>query len=324
MSSGDRDDRRGRARRAAREEHADAARDIGRTAREEVRRAAEEVKRVAREEVRRAAEEVRRAARDEAERAAGEARRAARQLPAELIWSRAEPGARRPRLTREQIAAAALALADAEGLEAVSMRRVATALEVGTMTLYYYVETKDELLALMNDAMMGELLVPEGELPGDWRGALAAIARRSRDAHRRHRWATEAPPGVLGPNAMRHFEQSLAAVDMLEVDFATKFELIAMVDDYVFGFSVRALQDELARLAGESEEGWAAGLVDYIEAQLATGDFPHTRAILGVDGVRATLERLAALGAEEERFDRGLERLLDGIALELEGRTRPG
>ena len=111
-----------------------------------------------------------------------------------------------------------LALAYAEGLDAVSMRRVASELGVGTMTLCYYVATRDELLALMNDAMMGELVVPAGELPSDWRAALGLIAHRSRAAFRRHPWAIEEPPGTLGPNAMRHFEQSLAAVDGLEVD----------------------------------------------------------------------------------------------------------
>src|SRR5579871_3302000 len=112
MSSDDRQagSRRDRARPGQRADPA-TAREIKRLAREEVRRAAEELRRAAREEVGRAAREVGRTARDEAERAASEVRRAARELPAELIWSRPEPGARRARLTREQIAAVALALA---------------------------------------------------------------------------------------------------------------------------------------------------------------------------------------------------------------------
>src|SRR5919199_3069026 len=81
------------------------------------------------------------------------------------IWTRPEPGQRKPRFTREQLAAAALAIADEEGLDAVTMRRVADALGAGTMTLYHYVQSKDELLILMADAMMGELLVPDGEMP---------------------------------------------------------------------------------------------------------------------------------------------------------------
>src|SRR6185436_15098966 len=96
------------------------------------------------------------------------------------IWERPEPGARRPRYTREQIARTALAIADAEGFEAVSMRRVASELGAGTMTLYHYVRNKDELIELMDDAMMSELIVPDDEMPSDWREALTAIARRSR------------------------------------------------------------------------------------------------------------------------------------------------
>ena len=87
------------------------------------------------------------------------------------IWARPEPGARRARFTREQIAEAALAVADKDGFDAVSMRRVASELGAGTMTLYHYVQTKDELVALMDNAIMGELLVPDDELSTDWREA---------------------------------------------------------------------------------------------------------------------------------------------------------
>ena len=246
-----------------------------------------------------------------------ELKRAAREVPPELIWWRPEPGTRKPRLTREEIAAMALELADAEGLDAVSMRRVASELGVGTMSLYYYVQTKDELLALMHDAMMGELLVPDDALPADWRAALELIAHRSREAFRRHPWAIEGPPGPLGPNAMRHFEQSLAAVDRLDADLAAKFELITMVDDYVFGYALRELQDDFQRLQEGDGEQWADGLAAYLDAQLATGSFPHMQRIVGSEGARAAIERLVKLGGDERRFERGIKRLLDGIALNL-------
>ncbi len=74
---------------------------------------------------------------------------------------------KKTQLSREKIGAAALALADAEGFQAVSMRRVAQELDVGTMSLYYYVKTKDDLVAVMDDALMGEVLLPS--LPKDWR-----------------------------------------------------------------------------------------------------------------------------------------------------------
>jgi len=88
------------------------------------------------------------------------------------------------RLSRETIAAAALAIADREGFDAVSMRRVAQELTVGTMSLYYYVKTKDELVAAMDDALMAEALLPT--LPKDWRRAITEIAKRTHAALSRH------------------------------------------------------------------------------------------------------------------------------------------
>ena len=134
-----------------------------------------------------------------------------------LIWFREEPAARRPSHSRADIARAALEIADSEGFEAVSMRRVAQRLGAGTMTLYHYVRNKDELITLMSDAIMGEILVPEGELADDWRTALTQIATRTRDVFADHRWIFERMgDGRPGPNGMRHFEQSLAAVSSLD------------------------------------------------------------------------------------------------------------
>src|SRR4051794_1897561 len=125
---------------------------------------------------------------------------------AEPIWTQPPPGQRRPRYTREQIAQAALSIADADGYDAVSMRRVAAELGAGTMTLYHYVRTKDDLRALMDDAIMSEVLVPDGELSADWRGAIAENARRPYPALRRPPPAPAPPrhpPGGGGPDALR-------------------------------------------------------------------------------------------------------------------------
>ena len=82
-----------------------------------------------------------------------------------MVWFRQEPASRRPAHTRADIARAAIEIADSEGFDAVSMRRVAQRLGAGTMTLYHYVRNKDELITLMSDAVMAEVVVPEGELP---------------------------------------------------------------------------------------------------------------------------------------------------------------
>jgi len=165
------------------------------------------------------------------------------------IWSRPGPGTRSPRFSREQIAAAALAIADADGFEHVSMRRIASALGAGTMSLYRYIATKADLLALINDALLGEALVP-GELPPDWQQALAAVARHTRNAYLRHPWAAQALQGRAamqpGPNGVRHLEQSLAAVAAAPLDLAAKLDLLEIVADYVSGHVLRAAAQEWA------------------------------------------------------------------------------
>jgi AcrR family transcriptional regulator len=277
----------------------------------EVRRAAEDVKR----EARRAAEQVAREARRAAMDAAREARQASREQGEGPIWLRPEPGARRPRFTREEIARVALAIADEEGIEAVSMRRVAGELGAGTMSLYHYVQSKDELLELMHDAMIGEVLVPEGELPADWRGALTAIAMRSFATFAQHPWAIEAPPSAPGPNAMRHVDQSLAAVAELDVDLGTRFEIIAMVDDYTVGFVLRAAEDERELQAYGAS--YLDRIADYFSGQLATGEYPNIERAIGERPVRDVMAQLNELSREEGRFQRGLTRVLDGIARSL-------
>jgi AcrR family transcriptional regulator len=243
-----------------------------------------------------------------------------RREPEGPIWTRPEPGSRRPRLSREQIAEAALAIADAEGFEAVSMRRVASELRAGTMTLYHYVRTKDDLIALMDDALMGEVLVPDDELPSDWREALTLIARRSRAAFVRHHWAIDAMRAArLGPNGMHHFEQSVAAVSGLEIDPVEKLEIITMVDDYVFGYTIREATPSPRETEIRAE--WTRLAIAYIEQQLETGEFPHIRSLIPDEGgVAAAFEMIESAFTGEDRFERGLARLLDGIELDLERR----
>ena len=235
------------------------------------------------------------------------------------IWARPEPGARRARFTREEIAEAALAVADAEGFDAVSMRRVAGELGAGTMTLYHYVRTKDELIALMDNAIMGEVLIPDDELPSGWRDALTLIAQRSRDAFHRHPWSlTAMTDAQVGPNGMRHIEQSVAAVAELDLDFVSIFEIIGLVDEYVFGYALR--RREPGPEDPDSRERWLAQVSEYIDEQLETGDYPQLAGVIPEGGMAAVWERMHEAEAAEDRFERGLERLLDGIELDLKRR----
>jgi AcrR family transcriptional regulator len=244
-----------------------------------------------------------------------DARPTGRGQPAGPIWLRPEPGSRRPRYSRQQIAQTALAIADTEGIQAVTMRRLAAELGAGTMTLYHYVRSKTDLVALMEDAIMGELLVPDDQLPTDWRQALTAIASRTRATFRHHPWALTGMRGTgLSPHALRHFEQSLAAVAGTGLDPAARLELIATVDDYVAGFVLKSdLEPALEAIPADL----ARAAADHLDEQLATGHYPHTQALLGTGDRLAALARLAAASSNDQRFERGLARLLDGVALHL-------
>jgi AcrR family transcriptional regulator len=236
------------------------------------------------------------------------------------IWSRPEPAERRPRFTREQLAAAAVKIADAEGFEAVTMRRVASELGAGTMSLYHYVRTKDDLVALMDDAAMSELLVPEGELPADWRDALAAIARRMRAMYERHPWAIRSLQAAQsGPHSIRHAEQTLAAVASLRLDPLARFEITAMVDDYVMGFILRHGGSDLEG----GVESIPDGVFEYMTSLLATGEYPHTAELAGGD-MREFARTFVAMASDPDRFERGLQRVLDGIAVSLGEQPRGG
>lgn len=197
----------------------------------------------------------------------------------------------RRHLSREKIAAAALAIADTEGFASVSMRRIAQELRAGTMSLYYHVRTKLDLVAAMDDALMAEVIVPS--LPGDWREALIKIALRTRDVFLRHPWALasmqSAPPGV---NAMRHMEQCLQVLSETGMTTQEKLTLLAVIDDFVFGYALR-------EIAGEPNVD-----ADRARKQLANGDFPHLAEAFGKGRVCAM----------PNRFRLGLDALLDSAA----------
>ena len=243
-----------------------------------------------------------------------------------LIWTRPEPGSRRPKFTRDQIASTALAIADTEGFAAVSMRRIAAELGAGTMTLYYYVRTKDELVALMDDAMMAEVIIPAEEFPTHWYDALTAIAVRTWEVLMRHPWALRyLQNAVGGPNSMRHFEQSLAALAGTGLDAPDKFTILALVDDLVHGNVLRAAEFRAASTAPVDDEVIEAA-VQFGQAQLATGEFPHTQELFGGMDPREVLPHLIGGMTPLDRFRDGLSALLHGIAsrmnLDLPAETR--
>jgi len=232
------------------------------------------------------------------------------------IWALPQPADRKPRYTREQIADAALRIADADGFDAVTMKRIAAELGASTMTLYYYVRNKSDIVALMQDAILADVLVPDTCLRGAWRDALTAIARRTRDVLMAHPWSlTSLNDAQFGPNAMRHFEQSLAALAGTGLGVPARFELIAAVDNYVSGNVLHAVESMARARVAEADPGMVAAAVAYGVAQLQTGEFPQLSAIYAESDQSAGPPLTEA--ALTEQFERGLAALLDGLAARM-------
>jgi len=161
--------------------------------------------------------------------------------------------------------------------------------------------------------------VPPGELPTAWRPALTALARRSREAFLHHPWALRALGGARGgPNGMRHFEQSLAAVAELDVSTREKLELISIVDDYVFGFVFRSGELEAA-FSDTMHEELIAELLPHFEAQIRSGGYPHIEALFGESSALEVWSLIVETMGAESRFEKGLALLLDGIEARVGG-----
>ncbi|MGK5628831.1 TetR/AcrR family transcriptional regulator [Streptomyces sp. URMC 123] len=236
-----------------------------------------------------------------------------------LIWERPEPPARSTPspLDRERIVRAAMRLADADGLEAVSLRKVAAALDAGPMRLYRYVDTKEELLDLMVDAVYGEIRVPE-PTAGDWRARVRSLARGTRDAALRHEWFADLLGGRphLGPAAIGHLEATAAALRSapgLGDDASALMRSMETVNAYVLGVIRHEIADRRAERASRlTEQQWQAAAGPYLNRVLASGAYP-------------TLAHIVANAAQRDpaaAFDTGLDMLLEGIA--AASRSGPG
>jgi AcrR family transcriptional regulator len=225
--------------------------------------------------------------------------------PAGLIWTR-PPKEKRERPTREAIIAAATELADSHGLDAVSIRRVAAALQTRPMDLYGYFARKDELIDLMVDeAVAGAVLE---EIPRDWRDALTAIARALHAACVAHPWLVTAAGqrALIGPNVMRHAEQSLQATAALGLDWAKRRAILRAMDTYAMGHAHISLARDHSEGNTATEPGWRAEAETYLQGLADSGDFPNLAAIGAAGLLRNDNDELS--------FETGLNWLLTGIA----------
>ena len=225
--------------------------------------------------------------------------------PAGLIWTR-PPAEKRERPTREAIVAAATGLADTHGLDAVSIRRVAAALQTRPMDLYRYFARKDELIDLMVDEVITGAVLDE--LPRDWRDALTAIARALRAVCLTHPWMVTAAgqQALLGPNVMRHVEQSLEATVALGFDQTKRLAIWRAVDSYTMGHAqIRPGRDHSEGNAAP-DPGRAAAVEAYLQDLAGSGSFPNLAASGAVGLLHSDHDELT--------FETGLNWLLTGIA----------
>jgi AcrR family transcriptional regulator len=229
------------------------------------------------------------------------------------------PAARARGLSRADIVDIAVAIADAEGTGAVSMRRIAKDLQVGVMSLYWHIESKEDLHQLMLETVQAE--IEAAEPSGDWRADLAAYARNTRVAMHRHPWAIDyigaGPPS--GPNDARNADQLVAALDGLGLDAVTTLWALMTVSTYVIGAALREIQEMRSqRVAEEAMSGMAEDDVAEVFAEFdrrirGAGRYPHLAKLLdaGIDP--------DAPETRDERFEFGLSCVLDGIAARIKG-----
>ncbi|HEY7274783.1 MAG TPA: TetR/AcrR family transcriptional regulator [Trebonia sp.] len=257
---------------------------------------------------------------EENDRRARQERARERQIAAAVSRARghgSRPGGRARGLTRADIVDIAVAVADAEGTAAVSMRRIAKDLQVGVMSLYWHVESKEELHQLMLETVQAEI---EAQVPsGDWRADLAAYARNTRAAMHRHPWAIDyigaGPPS--GPQDARNADRLIGALDGLGLDIMTTIWVLMTLSTYVMGATLREIQEvRWHRAAEETMSGMPEGdiaeaLAEFDRRVRGSGRYPYLAKVLEV-GIDPD-----APETRDERFEFGLSCVLDGIAARI-------
>ncbi|SBT47403.1 TetR/AcrR family transcriptional regulator [Micromonospora auratinigra] len=232
-----------------------------------------------------------------------------------LLWRRPDATPRRgprPGRSLDDVVTAAIGLADAEGLDAVTMRRVGQALGVAPMTLYSYVPGKAELLDLMVDALYAGM--PRPDRSGQpWRRRVSAVARDNRDLYTAHPWAAEVATGrpPLGPGLMAKYEYELRAFDDTGLDDVTRDASLTHLLDFVRAAARSAAEVRAARRdSAQSEEQWWAANGPLLAEVLDERRYPTAVRV----GSAAGAAHQAAYDPDHA-YEFGLERVLDGLAV---------
>jgi len=248
----------------------------------------------------------------------------------ELLWGQAAPGSRGPKQATDldAVVRAAIQLADAEGLDAVSMRRVAERLGLGTMTLYTYVPGKGELLDLMLDTVYGERTREPIAPSASPRDRLEALARSQWTFHQRHPWTLYIASGraVLGPNELDAYEAALAVASDLGVSARDAVAIVDSIGLFVRGVARDAAEAEGAeRVTGQSEMEWWTERDAILSAKMTDERYP-TLGRLDAEGGFAVPDDTPNYNLRFilDDFEFGLHRLLDGIEAYVNGPGKRG
>jgi AcrR family transcriptional regulator len=230
----------------------------------------------------------------------------------DMIWPRETPQPEqpgKPPLTRDQIVATAIEIADEDGIDSLSIRRIATRLGVGATSLYWHVKSKDELFELMYDSTTAAIELPEPT--GDWRADLRTLALRTHEEHARHRWIIllGIQPSI-GPNLRRYGEFVDRVLVPIGLDRQARTDTIAILNNYISGFAHRETAwERLRERAGLTGEQWQERLDLYLDQSRASDP-----------GFAALVQSRLHL-TSQENFELGLECVLDGIASRIVGRS---
>ncbi|MFF6787126.1 TetR/AcrR family transcriptional regulator C-terminal domain-containing protein [Streptomyces sp. NPDC012510] len=233
-----------------------------------------------------------------------------------LLWDTGRRPSRGPKpgLTLDRIVETAVRIADAEGLDAVSMRRVATELGTGAMSLYRYVPGKAELLDLMLDRVQRPSENPADLGDGGWRSALEALGRATLALYQRHPWLLQVNQSrpILGPSALDGLEKMLSRIKSMGLTDRELVSAIVAVDGYVVGAARGQLYaQEAERRTGLTDTEFWQAQGPILEDVMASGRYPLL-AGLSED----------AFGTDFDHFGFGLERILDGLEVLVARRER--
>lgn len=241
---------------------------------------------------------------------------AAKTHPIPSVWARQQRVSDQPTLSRSTIVREAIVMLDADGIEALSMRKLGARLNAGATSLYRHVATKDELMELAVDEVFAEIAVPPAASP-DWRAAVTEAARSFRATALRHPWLVsilgQAGLAYLGPNLMS-FSERLASL-FTAAGFPEPSRAIDTVLSYVIGMSATeaAWLTTVAR-SGETEAAFIARLMP--AAQRAAADHDHL-----ADAYAGPMA-LDPVEIRDTKFAYGLDVVIDGLAMRLPASAR--